>query len=85
MTAGTFLEHVCPAVGGPDRNSRRPGPGWCRRSSRDAAEPWEGSFPVHPARVTVVAVVATDRFSKHFNFVLISQILKCSTINVPGA
>ena len=31
-TTGTFIEHVCPAVGCPDRNSRRPGLGWCRRS-----------------------------------------------------
>jgi len=31
VTAGTFLEHVCPAVGCPCRNSPRPGPGWCRR------------------------------------------------------
>ena len=29
---GTFLEHVCPAVGCPGRNSRRPGLGWWRRS-----------------------------------------------------
>ena len=32
VTAGTFLGHVCPAVGCPDRGSRRPGLGWCRRS-----------------------------------------------------
>ena len=32
VTAGTFLEHVCPAAGCPGRNSRRPGLGWCRRS-----------------------------------------------------
>ena len=31
VTAGTFLEHVCPAVGCPGRNSWRPGLGWCRR------------------------------------------------------
>ena len=29
---GTFLEHVCQAVGYPGRHSRSPGPGWCRRS-----------------------------------------------------
>ena len=27
MTAGTFQEHVCPAVACPGRNSRRSGPG----------------------------------------------------------
>ena len=32
MTTGTFLGHVCPAVGCPGQNSRRPGLGWCRRS-----------------------------------------------------
>ena len=32
VTSGTFLEHVCPAVGCPGRNSRRPGLVWCRRS-----------------------------------------------------
>jgi len=32
VTAGTFLEHVCPAVSGPGRNSWGPGPGWRRRS-----------------------------------------------------
>jgi len=32
VTAVTFLEHVCPAVSCPSRNSRRPGPAWCRRS-----------------------------------------------------
>ena len=32
MTAGTFLGHVCPAVGCPGRNSQRPGLGCCRRS-----------------------------------------------------
>jgi len=32
VTAGTFLENVCPAVGCPGRNSRRSSPGWCRRS-----------------------------------------------------
>jgi len=32
VTAGTFQEHVCPAVGCPGRNSRRPGLGWCRHS-----------------------------------------------------
>ena len=32
VSAGTFLEHVCSAVGCPGRNSRRPGPGWYRRS-----------------------------------------------------
>ena len=31
VTSRTFLEHVCPAVGCPGRNSRRPGLGWCRR------------------------------------------------------
>ena len=31
--AGTFLEHVCHVLGCPGRNSRRPGPGWCRRST----------------------------------------------------
>ena len=30
MTAGTFLGHVCPAVGCPGRNSQRPRLGWCR-------------------------------------------------------
>jgi len=35
MTLGTFLEHVCPAVGCSGRNSRRPGLGWCRRSIGD--------------------------------------------------
>ena len=33
VTAGTFQEHVCPAVGCPGRNSRSPGLGWCRRSN----------------------------------------------------
>jgi len=33
VTAGTFLGHVCPAVGCPGRNSRRPGLGWCRCSN----------------------------------------------------
>jgi len=32
VTAGAFLEHACQAVGCPGRTSRRPGPGWCRRS-----------------------------------------------------
>jgi len=32
VTARTFLEHICPAVGCPGRHSRRPSPGWCRRS-----------------------------------------------------
>jgi len=32
VTAGTFLGHVCPAVGCPGQNSWRPGLGWCRRS-----------------------------------------------------
>ena len=32
MIWGIFLEHVCQAVGCPGRHSRRPGPGWCRRS-----------------------------------------------------
>jgi len=32
VTAGAFLENICPAVGCPGQNSRRPGPGWCRRS-----------------------------------------------------
>jgi len=32
VTAGTFLEHVCPAVGCPGRHSRRSGTHWCRRS-----------------------------------------------------
>jgi len=32
VAAGTFLEHVCPAVGCPGRNSPRPGLGWCRCS-----------------------------------------------------
>ena len=32
VTAGTFLGHICPAVGCPGWNSWRPGPGWCRRS-----------------------------------------------------
>ena len=31
MTAVTSLEHVYPAVGCLGRNSRRPGPDWCRR------------------------------------------------------
>ena len=31
MNAGTFLEHVCPGVGSPGRNLRRPGPGWYPR------------------------------------------------------
>ena len=31
VTAGTFLGHVCPAVGCPGRNSRRRGLGWYRR------------------------------------------------------
>ena len=32
VTAGTSQEHVCPAVGCPCRNLRRPCLGWCRRS-----------------------------------------------------
>jgi len=32
VAAGTFLEHVCSAVGCPRRNSRRPDLGWCRRA-----------------------------------------------------
>jgi len=33
VTPGTFLGHICPAVGCPGRGSRRPGLGWCRRSN----------------------------------------------------
>ena len=33
VTAGTFLGHVCPAVGCPGRGSRRPGLGWIRHSN----------------------------------------------------
>ena len=32
VTAGTFQEHVCLAVGSPGRNSRKPGLGCCQRS-----------------------------------------------------
>jgi len=32
MNAGSFLDHVCPAVGCPGRHSRKPGPRWCRCS-----------------------------------------------------
>ena len=35
MTARTFPGHVCLAVGCPGQNSRRSGPGWCRRSIGD--------------------------------------------------
>jgi len=32
VTVGNFVEHACPAVGRPGRNSRRPCQGLCRRS-----------------------------------------------------
>jgi len=32
VIAGTFLEHVCSAVGCPGQHSQRPGPGWRRCS-----------------------------------------------------
>jgi len=35
VTAETFLEHVCQAVGCPGRHSRKLGPGWCRLSVRE--------------------------------------------------
>jgi len=31
VTAWTFLEHIFSAVDCPGQNSRKPGPGWCRR------------------------------------------------------
>jgi len=44
VTAGTFQEHVCPAVGCPGRNSRRPGLGWCRRSIGERSWVFPSSF-----------------------------------------
>ena len=35
VSTGTILEHFCPAVSCPGRNSRRPGLRWCRRSIGD--------------------------------------------------
>ena len=47
-SAGSFLEHVCPAVDCPGRNSRRLDPGWCQRSI-DERRNW--LFPLGHATV----------------------------------
>jgi len=52
VAARSFLGHVCPAVGCPGRNSRRPGLGWCRRSNSERRN-W--LFPLGCPRLLDVA------------------------------
>ena len=51
VTSRTFVGHVCPAVGCPGRNSRRPGLGWCPRSIGERRGLFPLSYTIEQSRV----------------------------------
>ena len=62
VTAGTILEHVCPAVGCPGRTSRRPGLYWCRHSNGEKRN-W--LFPLACTTVQGCWIIPTSPGSHH--------------------